>query len=153
MSIKKIVGIVVSIVVMLFIAIQFVPVERTNPPVAQEPEWDSPQTRAFAQQACFDCHSNETKWPWYSNVAPVSWAIADHVIEGREHLNFSEYPWGETEETAEEVMEGEMPLWNYLLLHPEAQFTETETEAFVAGLQATFGEADQHDDDDDDHDH
>lgn len=75
-----------------FIAIQFVPVDKTNPPVVNEPRWDSPQTQALAERACYDCHSNQTKWPWYSNVAPVSWVLAHNVKEGRTKLNFSE--WG-----------------------------------------------------------
>lgn len=65
---------------------------QTNPPVQNEPAWDSDQTRALAQRACFDCHSNETKWPLYSRVAPLSYWINLHVLEGREELNFSE--WG-----------------------------------------------------------
>lgn len=75
-----------------FIAIQFMPVEKSNPPVISEPRWDSPQTRVLAERACYDCHSNQTKWPWYSNVAPVSWVLAHNVKEGRVKLNFSE--WG-----------------------------------------------------------
>ncbi|NJN66821.1 MAG: heme-binding domain-containing protein [Chloroflexaceae bacterium] len=65
---------------------------QTNPPVIAEPSWDSSQTRELAQRACFDCHSNETRWPLYSRFAPVSYFINGHVIEGRERLNFSE--WG-----------------------------------------------------------
>ena len=65
---------------------------QTNPPVKAEPAWDSAETRALAKRACFDCHSNETVWPIYSRVAPVSWLVTRHVVEGREKLNFSE--WG-----------------------------------------------------------
>jgi hypothetical protein len=90
--ILKIVGVLVLLGVIVFIGIQFVPVERTNPPVVSEPQWDSPQTRALAEQACFDCHSNETKWPWYAKIAPISWVVAHDVEEGRAELNFSE--WG-----------------------------------------------------------
>ncbi|HEY5650870.1 MAG TPA: heme-binding domain-containing protein, partial [Acidimicrobiia bacterium] len=75
------------------VAIQLVPYGRnhSNPPVVQEPAWDSQQTRELAVAACFDCHSNETEWPWYSNIAPVSWALQRDVDEGREELNFSEW--------------------------------------------------------------
>src|ERR1700674_2739250 len=85
----------VAIAVVLFGLIQLVPigVSVTNPPVVSEPNWDSPQTRALAQRACFDCHSNETIWPWYSRVAPVSWLLASDVIQGRSRLNFS--TWGQ----------------------------------------------------------
>src|SRR5687768_3027163 len=66
-------------------AVQLVPYGRdhTNPPVRQEPAWDRPQTRALVARACFDCHSNETTWPWYSHIAPVSWLIQRDVVEGR----------------------------------------------------------------------
>ena len=69
----------------LFLLLQVVPVGRmpSNPPVTGEPAWDSAQTRALAVRACFDCHSNETDEPWYSNVAPISWAVSDHVKSGR----------------------------------------------------------------------
>src|SRR5512143_3173323 len=81
------------VLVLAFVAIQFVPYERhpINPPVGAEPTWDSQDTRALARQACFDCHSNETEWPAYSRVAPVSWLIHRDVSEGRAVLNFSEW--------------------------------------------------------------
>jgi hypothetical protein len=129
-----------------FIAIQFVPVDRSNPPVVGEPRWNSPQTRALAERACYDCHSNETKWPWYTNIAPVSWLAAHDVEEGRAALNFSE--WGVSrgeesegaapDEIVEEVEEGKMPLPKYLLLHPEARLTAMELQALINGLKATF---------------
>jgi len=158
MSIKRmlkpssmILGIIAIGLLFGFIAIQFVPVSRANPPVVQEPAWDSSQTRALAARACFDCHSNETKWPWYSRVAPASWLVADHVQEGRAELNFSE--WGllkedhgedeeeegeEMEEIVEKIQEGEMPLPGYLLMHPEARLSEAEIKQLVQGLEATF---------------
>jgi hypothetical protein len=80
--------------VALFLLLQIVPFGRmpSNPPVTGEPAWDSPQTRALAVRACFDCHSNETEKPWYSNIAPpISWATSDHVESGRGKLNFSEF--------------------------------------------------------------
>lgn len=132
-----------GVVLVLFVGIQLVPYGRahTNPPVVAEPAWDSPATRALFMRACADCHSNETVWPWYSNVAPVSWLISRDVIEGREHFNISQ--WGqqrnEGDEAAETVREGEMPLWFYLPLHPEAKLTPAEQQQFIAGLTATFG--------------
>lgn len=68
---------------------RLLPVARSNPPVTREVQWDSTQIRALAQRACFDCHSNETVWPWYSYIAPISLRVADHVQEGRQKLNFS----------------------------------------------------------------
>lgn len=131
----------IAAVVILFLAIQLVPVNRTNPPVVSEPQWDSLETRALAERACFDCHSNETKWPWYSYVAPVSWGIAREVEEGREVLNFSEWQraYEEAHEAAEVVQEGEMPPGNYIPMHPEAVLTTSERRQLIAGLQATTG--------------
>jgi hypothetical protein len=139
----RIVLIMVAVVAVGFIAIQFVPVERDNPPVVSEPNWDSPETRALAQRACFDCHSNETVWPWYSYVAPVSWMISRHVHDGRAVLNFSDWgnvrgEAGDPEEIAEVIYEGYMPLPNYVLLHPSADLTQAEREQLVRGLQATI---------------
>ncbi|HZY42825.1 MAG TPA: heme-binding domain-containing protein [Anaerolineae bacterium] len=83
----------VLILVAVLIVIQIPPLFfQTNPPVVAEPNWDNPQTRALAQRACFDCHSNETVWPWYSRIAPPSWLITFDVFRGRRNLNFSE--WG-----------------------------------------------------------
>jgi hypothetical protein len=119
---------------------------QTNPPVVAEPSWDSPQTRALAVRACFDCHSNQTVWPFYSRIAPASWLATYDVVEGREHLNFSEWvsesgEYGEeserseaAEESIEVIRSGEMPPRQYLLLHPEAQLTPAEQQALINGL-------------------
>ncbi len=125
----------------LFALIQLVPYRVTNPPVRQEPAWDSPQTRALAARACFDCHSNEVRVPWYGQVAPVAWVVRSHVDEAREALNFSEMdrPQHEAHEAGEEVAEGEMPPAYYLPMHPEAQLSAEEKRLLVAGLNATLG--------------
>lgn len=125
------------------LVLQFLPLgaERTNPPVVAEPRWDSPRTRELFFRSCADCHSNETHWPWYSKVAPVSWLVTKDVREGREHFNVSEWnrPQDDAEDAAEEFGEGEMPPWIYLPTHPRARFSDTERAELVAGLQATFG--------------
>lgn len=126
----------------LFVLIQLVPYGRnhTNPPVVQEPQWNSPQTRELVKGTCFDCHSNETVWPWYSNIAPISWLVYRHTEEGRSNLNFSE--WNrpqEGDEIVEVVQEGEMPLAQYRLMHRSAQLDAAKMSALVQGLQATFG--------------
>jgi hypothetical protein len=132
------------VLAVLFVLIQLVPYGRAheNPPVRQEPKWDSPATRALAKRACFDCHSNETTWPWYAWVAPMSWLVQHDVDEGREHMNFSE--WDEEQKHADEapemVEEGEMPLWYYLPAHPEAKLTAGEKAQLIRGLEATVGE-------------
>lgn len=134
-------GLVATLAV-AFVVIQLVPYGRAqdNPPVGSEPNWDSPRTRQMAVTACFDCHSNETSWPWYSNIAPFSWRLQNHVDEGRDKLNFSEWGSGEEEgEITQSVVSGEMPPWDYTLLHPDANFTGADREAFISGLTATFG--------------
>lgn len=122
----------------LFGLIQLVPYGRDhqNPPVFQEPQWNSPQTRRVAQQSCYDCHSNETVWPWYSNIAPVSWLIQHDVEEGRRKLNFSEWGRGrqEGDEVGEVVQNGKMPPVYYTILHPEASLTAAEREVLDTGL-------------------
>lgn len=117
---------------------QLVPVQRTNPPVSGEVS--APQeVKTILRKACYDCHSHETVWPWYSHVAPVSWLVASDVEEGRKHLNFSvwdTYPdkrrARKLEEVADEVGEGEMPLWFYVPLHPDAKLDAREREVLVA---------------------
>ena len=139
---KLILGAVVILIVGL-LAIQLVPYGRdhANPPVTGEPPWDSAATRALAVTACFDCHSNETVWPWYADVAPLSWRLQRHVDEGRAKLNFSEWGTGEqeTERIVESVREGEMPPGDYLLLHREARLSDTDRQALLDGLAKTFG--------------
>ena len=122
----------------------------TNPAVAAEPAWDTPETRALAKRACFDCHSNETVWPWYAHVAPVSWLVQHDVDEGREHLNFSEWDreQEEAEEAAEVVEDGEMPLWVYLPTHPDARLSDAEKADLISGLKATFGSGGEDESDD-----
>lgn len=145
MNVRKLVLIILAVLAAGFLFLQLVPYGRAhaNPPVVAEPNWDSPQTRELAQRACFDCHSNETVWPWYSNVAPVSWLVQRDVDEGRESLNFSE--WGssgegeEAEELYEVILEGEMPMSNYLVTHPEARLTDGEKAALADGLAMTAG--------------
>lgn len=137
------------VVLGLLIVMQFLPYGRnhSNPPVRQEPAWDSPQTAALARRACFDCHSNQTVWPWYSNIAPVSWLVLRDVDEGRSKLNFSEWdlPQKDAEEAAEQVQKGEMPPWFYLPAHPQARLSTQEKQALIRGLQATTGSRKQRD--------
>ena len=115
---------------LVFLALQFVPVHRVNPPVKLDV--DAPgKVAAILRRACYDCHSHETRWPWYSHVAPLSWWIADHVEHGRADLNFSQWPMFDfveqgmaLEDIEEQIHKGEMPLKNYLILHPEARLSE-----------------------------
>jgi hypothetical protein len=124
--------------VLLLLGVQAFRVERTNPPVTGEVAAPA-GVQAVLRRACYDCHSYETRWPWYSGVAPVSWLVAHDVQEGREELDLSAwtaYPpkkqVKKLREVAEQVAEGEMPPWYYVLLHPEARLNDAE----VAVLRA-----------------
>jgi hypothetical protein len=130
---SKILKLLALVVVVVLIGLQFVRPARTNP--AADPSQSiharqqvSPQVAAILDRSCQDCHSNTTRWPWYSNVAPVSWFVIDHVNHGRSHLNLSE--WGsldnrkaskKLEEICEEVQDGEMPLASYTYIHWSAK--------------------------------
>ena len=112
-----------------FIAIQFVPVNRANPPIEADFRARA-EVVSVLRRACYDCHSNQTVWPWYSRIAPVSWMIAHDVHEGRKALNFSTWDQLSPKKQAEavrdswkEVAEGEMPTWFYLALHSEARLS------------------------------
>lgn len=125
-------AIAVTIAAILLIAIQFVPVDTSNPPVSADLSTPS-DVKEVLQESCYDCHSHETRWPWYSRIAPMSWLVEKDVDEGREHLNFSKWEDLPTkkqvehmEEIWEEVDEGEMPLWFYLPLHPEARISASD---------------------------
>lgn len=121
---------------------QLVPYGRahTNPPVVAEPAWDQPATRTLADRACFDCHSNQTRWPWYSFVAPTSWLVQGHVDEGREELNFSAWSGDaeEAREVADSVLDGSMPPRSYTWLHPEARLSDAQRNELARGLQASL---------------
>jgi len=131
---------VVVVLLVGFGAIQLVPYGRdhTNPPVTAEYQWTSAEARTVARKACYDCHSNETVWPWYASVAPASWLVARDVNSGRDHLNFSEWPEGSAIVTkaigariAAVVGEGEMPPLQYRLLHGEARLSDAQRQVMV----------------------
>ncbi len=137
---KKLLKRVLSVLLVAFGLIQLVPYGRdhANPAVRKEPTWPSPRVRELAVRACFDCHSNESRWPWYSNVAPLSWLIQKDVVDGRRHLNFSEWdrPQKNAKEASEELKDGEMPPALYLPLHSEAKLSAAEKAELMTGLDA-----------------
>ena len=117
---------------------QAIRVDRTNPPVTGDVGAPA-EVAALLRRACYDCHSNETAWPWYARVAPVSWLLASDVREGRRELDFSTWTaYGAKKKvknltkTAEEVGEGDMPPWDYALMHPEARLADAERGALRA---------------------
>lgn len=115
--------------------------DHTNPPIEAQPAWDNPRTAELFDQACADCHSHATEWPWYSHVAPVSWLVYRDVVEGRGEFNIHEArgEYGHAEDAAEEVAEGEMPLAIYRAFHRGARLSPGEKADLVTGLKATFG--------------
>ena len=140
----KATGMTLGVLVAALLVMQLIPYGRAhdNPPVVQEPAWDSPRTRELAVRACFDCHSNETKWPWYSHVAPMSWVVQREVDVGRSVLNFSE--WTREYELASasgtSVISREMPPAKYRWVHEESVLTHEEKVELADGMHATFGE-------------
>jgi hypothetical protein len=122
------------------VLLQLVPYGRdhTNPPVTQDAPWPDGRARELATTACYDCHSNQTRWPLQSYVAPFSWMVARDVEQGREALNFSTWAEddGEADDAAEVVTEGEMPPRRYLLVHPDAALSDAERQVLVEALEA-----------------
>ena len=113
--------------VIAFIGIQFIDVDKTNPEVTADIQ-APPEVKKILRSSCYDCHSNETRWPFYSNIAPISWFIADDVNEGRENLNFSNWEKLYSEKQDElkrkiwkEINEDEMPMSTYIYMHPDAK--------------------------------
>jgi mono/diheme cytochrome c family protein len=142
MNFKKIILILLGSAVLIFLLIQLVPFGRnhTNPPMVSEPQWSSPEARALVKQNCFQCHSNETSWTWYSNIAPASWLIAYDVIDGREQFNFSDWnnnP-GELDEMVEAIQEGEMPPIQYRLFHPESKLNAQQKLDLINALESSI---------------
>lgn len=127
--VKRIVRWSIAALVITLVVIQFIPVDRTNPPVETEVP-ATVEVQQVLRRACYDCHSNETIWPWYSRIAPVSWLVARDVREGREELNFSTWNRLTTKERIkalheswETVEEGEMPLWFYIPTHSQSRLS------------------------------
>lgn len=133
---------ILIIVVALFILIQFIPVDRSNPPVTAEINAPAEVVSIF-EHSCYDCHSNKTDWRWYSYVAPVSWLTSHDVKEARGHLNFSE--WGTLEakkqadlqeEIWKEVRKDGMPLKIYTLIHPDTKLSDSQKETIKTWAMA-----------------
>jgi hypothetical protein len=120
----------------VLVVIQFFRPPRTNPPSDPASSFEAvlsphPDVSAAVRGACMDCHSNETSWPWYSNISPVSWLISHDVVDGRAHLNLSEWSFYSPErsrsriaEMCTEVRDGKMPMWQYTTVHPKARMSE-----------------------------
>lgn len=135
----------------LVIGIQMIRPTRTNPPVDPSHTLEAvvfvpPRVEGILERACNDCHSDTTTWPWYSNVAPVSWFVIDHVDSGRRHVNFSEWLRRDTKNPGEytrerfqaickQVQTGDMPLTSYLLMHPRAKLSQEDIDTICQWTQ------------------
>jgi hypothetical protein len=129
---RRIFGKIILILFVLLILVQFIPAAKTNPPVTAEIAVPA-EIKDILRGSCYDCHSNETDWPWYSKVAPVSWLVVSDVNEGRKHLNFSEWEsyaidrkLHKADEIWEEIATDNMPLSIYLVMHSAARLSEEE---------------------------
>lgn len=141
----------------LAVGVQFKRPNRANPPVVEANTLEAnvevtPEVETIFARACNDCHSNKTRWPWYSQVAPVSWFVTDHVNHGRKHLNFSEWtrrgPHSgaktqaeELERIRKEVVSGNMPLSSYTLVHRNAALSPDEVRAICEWAEAAAQQA------------
>jgi len=144
----KFLRILFILLIAAFVVMQFFGIDRTNPEFDPENDFLSmekppAELEKLVKASCYDCHSNQTKWPWYSYVAPVSWLIDEHVTDGRDNVNLSE--WGEyeledrayiIEEMIEEIEDGEMPFPGYDKLHPDANLSEEQKQALFKWLRS-----------------
>ena len=138
-------------VAVLLVVGQFFPPERTNPPLNPEGTFEvvakpGPEVISIVRRACYDCHSNSTVWLWYSRVVPVFWLVAEDVVDGRAYLNFSQWNLLSPEAAkqrmmgaCEEVRRGDMPLWQYRIIHPEARLTEEDVRTICAAVGQPVG--------------
>ena len=133
----------------VFVAMQLVPYgwRHPNPPVVAEPRWPDARSEELARAACYDCHSNETDWPVYSYVAPMSWLVRWDVERGRDELNFSRWDEddGEADDAVETLVEGSMPPDRYVVLHRDADLSDEEQRRLADAL-AALDRADDADD-------
>lgn len=126
----------------LFVLIQLVPYGRDhgNPPVTRPAHWTSKAGEQLAVQSCYDCHSNLTEWPWYSNIAPLSWLVQRDVGEGRGVLNFSEWNKGQPSlgDLTDAVSGGSMPPTKYTIIHSSTSLSTSEKQTLVRALTQLY---------------
>lgn len=140
---KKILKIVAVIVLVVFVGIQFIPTERNQSDFVPKTDFllvhNTPENIGnLLMESCYDCHSNNTKYPWYNRVQPVAWFLEDHIIEGKKELNFSEWDTysdrrknSKLNSIISQITDGEMPLFSYTLLHREAVYSESEKKLVI----------------------
>lgn len=131
----------------LFVLMQLVPYGwwHDNPPVVSDAPWPNAASAEIARVSCYSCHSNETDWPIYSYVAPMSWMVRSDVERGRDEFNFSEWDPREADDAVEVIQEGSMPLDRYVLVHRDAQLSDSERLTLLEALQSMSEERDDED--------
>ncbi|HSP16890.1 MAG TPA: heme-binding domain-containing protein [Thermoanaerobaculia bacterium] len=136
---------ILLVIVAVFMVIQVVRPDLTNPPVNPRNAIQNvpPNVQAILQRSCYDCHSSQTRWPWYAQVAPLSWLLKHDVDEGRQELSFSEFATYSPKKAArkmqkacEEVKGGDMPLMQYLPLHPDARLSDADRQTLCTWATA-----------------
>ncbi len=144
MTRKTVLRYAVVVALVLLVAIQFIQPDRTNPVSSPDKSFaavakPNPEVAAIIERSCRDCHTNDTVWPWYSRVAPVSWLVASDVKDGRAHVNFSEWSYYSPDmsrlrlkEVCNEAKAGEMPIWFYTLMHPRTKLSQEDVRALCA---------------------
>jgi hypothetical protein len=132
---RKVLKWIIIVLAIVFVGLQFIRSAKTNPPIDQSQTIEAhtqmtPQVAAILDRSCNDCHSNKTRWPWYSNVAPASWLVIGHVNDARKDLNFSEWSKRDRDrqskklqQMCDEVTDGAMPLGSYTPLHPGSKLS------------------------------
>ncbi|NQV29578.1 MAG: heme-binding domain-containing protein [Candidatus Marinimicrobia bacterium] len=135
---------ILIVIVGFFVVLQLIPLNQFNPPVIQTVNAPA-DIQMILKTSCYDCHSNETVWPWYSKIAPASFLITRDVVEGRKHLNFSDFSEMDAfdstdlaEEIIEMLEEGKMPLPPYLLLHPDARLSDDQSESLIRWAKTLY---------------
>jgi hypothetical protein len=143
---KKILKRIFAVLILAFVVLQFTNPARTNPPVVHDmiaTNQPPPAVAALLHAACYDCHSSETCWPWYSHIAPMSWLVANDVKDGRENLNLSDWPNDNSkraakrlEDMSEQIGYDEMPPKKYTAIHADARLTDAQKKQLMDWLDA-----------------
>ncbi|KIA88052.1 heme-binding domain-containing protein [Kaistella jeonii] len=143
---------ILVILLVAFILIQFFPIDKNNPAPTTQMDFltikNTPESTArLIRNGCYDCHSNETKYPWYTNFQPIAWFLKNHIDEGRKELNFSTFATYEPKrqahklaEAIDQVEKGEMPLDSYVIIHNEAKFSEAQKQEVIKYFKLVEGD-------------
>ena len=144
---QKITRILLTCIVLFLVVGQFFRPDRANPPVSADATFEavakpSPDVAAIVERSCYNCHSNTTEWPWYSGIAPISWFVANDVNGARAHMNLSQWNTLSAAKAkqklmnaCEEVQSGDMPPWDYLMMHKAAKLSDQDIKPLCAAFE------------------